>query len=132
MGKFDFQFDERLVRQLERMANYDKIAPRILGEAIPVLERKVREGISTHKRTGALAKSIKAGKPLKNKYGWYASVFPTGEDERGVKNAEKLIYMEYGTSKQPATPVMTKAINDATPEVTEKMQQIYNEAVNSE
>ncbi|MDF2537412.1 MAG: hypothetical protein K0S76_433 [Herbinix sp.] len=132
MGKFDFQFDTALIRQLEKLSNYDEIAPKILSEAIPILERHVRGEIAKHKKTGALLKSIKAGKPAQNKYGWYATVFPTGTDENGMRNAEKLVYMEYGTSTQPSIPVLTKALKDAEPKVTEVLQKAFNEAVKVE
>jgi HK97 gp10 family phage protein len=132
MGKFDFNFDTNLIRQIEKLSNYDEIAERMLKETVPILERHVQNEVAKHKRTGALYKSIKAGKPVKNSYGWYASVFPTGTDENGVRNAEKLIYLEYGTSTEEATPVLTKALKDAEPTVTEKMQQIFNREVKPE
>lgn len=132
MGKFDFQFDDGITRQLERLENFDEIVPEILGEAVPILEKHVKSEVSKHKKTGSLYESIKAGKPSKNKYGWYVAVTPTGSDENGVRNAEKLVYMEYGTSKEAATPVLTKALNDAQEEVTEKLQELFDEVVNEE
>jgi hypothetical protein len=129
MGKFDFQFDADLTRQLERLANFDEIAPKVIDGAIPVLETKVKAEASKHRLTGDMLNSIKATKASKNEYGWFATVRPTGKDRNGVRNMEKLAHAEYGTSKQVATPILTKAINDAQQEVTEKMQEIFNQEV---
>ncbi len=49
-----------------------------------------------------------------------------------MRNAEKLVYMEYGTSTEPPTPVLTKALKDAEPAVTAKMQDIYNQEVSKD
>lgn len=129
MGKFDFNFDADLTRQLERLSNFDEIAPNIINEAIPILQNHVQSEASKHKLTGDMYDSIKPTKATKNEYGWFATVRPTGKDRNGVRNMEKMAHAEFGTSKQPATPILTKAINDAEAEVTEKMQQIFDEAV---
>lgn len=129
MGKFDFQIDPEFTKQLERLANFDKIAPKVLDGAVPILERHVKSETAKHKRTGDMVDSVKKTRAIKNKYGWFVTVRPTGVDRNGVRNMEKMAHAEYGTSKQPPTPILTKAINDATPEVTEKMQEIYNEEV---
>lgn len=129
MGKFDFHFDAQLTRKLERLSNFDEIAERMLNESVPILERHVVAETSKHRRTGGLVNSIKKTSAYKNKYGWFVTVRPTGKDKKGVRNMEKMAYAEFGTSKQPPKPILTKAINDATDAVTEKMQQIFNEVI---
>ena len=39
---------------------------------------------------------------------------------------EKMIYMEYGTSKQKETPVLSPAVRKAEGPVLEKMQEVFN------
>lgn len=129
MGKFDFEFDSELVRQLERLSNFDEIAPKILDETVPILEKYVKSETAKHNRTKDMLNSIKKTKANKNKYGWFVTVRPTGKDRKGVRNMEKMAHAEYGTSKQPPTPILTKALNDARQEVTDKMQEIFNEVV---
>jgi HK97 gp10 family phage protein len=129
MGKFDFQFDQELSRQLERLGNYDNIAPKILNGAVPILKRYVKAETAKHKRTGDMVESIKETTVSKNKYGWYVVVRPTGVDRNGVRNMEKMAHAEFGTSNQPPTPILTKALNDARDEVTDKMQEVFNEEV---
>jgi len=72
-------------------------------------------------------KHTKAG-PTK-KGGYYATVRPTGKDSKGVRNMEKMVYLEYGTSKQSPAPTLTKAIKDSEKAVLNKMQEVFNREV---
>lgn len=129
MGKFDFEIPADFIKQLGRLADVDRIAPQMLNEALPILERNVKSEVSKHVVSGDLLKSIKMSKAKKNKYGYYASVRPTGTDKKGVRNMEKMVYLEYGTSKQPARPTLTKAIKDSEKAVLDKMQEVFNREV---
>jgi hypothetical protein len=42
---------------------------------------------------------------------------------------EKLAHAEYGTKKQPATPILTKAINDSAPAVEAKMREVFEREI---
>ena len=46
-----------------------------------------------------------------------------------VRNMEKMIYLEYGTSKQRATPVLSRATRRAEKDVISKMQEVFNREV---
>lgn len=135
MGKFDFNFDQDFIQQLERLSDYDNIAPKLLEGAVPILKRYVvaeTDKYHEYSQDRQLVNSIKAKKPSKNKYGWYVSCTPTGTDDNGVRNMEKMAHLEYGTSKMSAKPILTKALNDAQDEVTEKLQELFNEVVNEQ
>lgn len=134
MGKFDFEFDSALTRQLESLADFDNIAPKILEGSVAVLERYVKAETAKHKESGDMYNSVKAGKPNKNKYGWYVSVYPRGNDSKGVRNMDKMAHLEYGyidkSGKQVAPkPILTKALNDAREEVEDIMQELFNEVI---
>lgn len=129
MGKFDFEIPTDFIKQLGKLADVDRIAPQILNEALPILERNVKSEVSKHVVSGDLLKSIKMSKAKKNKYGYYASVRPTGTDKKGVRNMEKMVYLEYGTSKQSPAPTLTKAIKDSEKAVLNKMQEVFNREV---
>ena len=129
MAKFDFEVPTDFIKQLGKLADVDRIAPQMIDEALPILERNVKAEVSKHKVSGDLLKSIKLTKAKKNKYGYYASVQPSGTDKKGVRNMEKMVYLEYGTSDQPATPVLTKAIKDSEKAVLDKMQEVFNREV---
>jgi len=129
MGKFDFEIPTDFIKQLGKLADVDRIAPQMLDEALPILERNVKSEVSKHVVSGDLLKSIKMSKAKKNKYGYYASVRPTGTDKKGVRNMEKMVYLEYGTKKQPARPTLTKAIKDSETAVLDKMQEVFNREI---
>ena len=126
MGKFDFEISPEFIKQLGRLADVDRLAPKMIDEAIPILLDNVKRETAPHKQTGDMYKSIKPTKAKATKKGgYYASVRPTGEDSKGVRNMEKLAYLEYGTKKQSAMPVLTKAIKDSQSAVEKKMQEVF-------
>lgn len=126
MGKFDFVIPDDFMRSLGRLADVDKVAPMMIDEAMPILESSVKQELSKHRRTGDMVNSVKKTKTQKNKAGnWYAVVRPTGVDSKGVRNMEKLAHAEYGTAKQRATPILTKAIADSQQAVQDKMREVY-------
>lgn len=145
MAKFTFNIDPDFVKSLGRMADVEEYAPKMIDEAIPILEKNFKAEALKHRDTGDMVQSIKSTKAGKSKYGgYYAVTRPTGYASRGWKysrtkknagkqekllNMEKLVYLEYGTSDQPATPILTKAINDSEKPVMEKMQEVFNREV---
>lgn len=141
MGNLVFNVDNGFARMIERMDNFDEIAPKMLKSAGGILETYIKRGISKHDETGELYKSI-ALTVYKSKYGWYALVHPRGyarskrSSDGGrmnrsdkVPNAQKLMSLEYGTRKQPARPFIQAAINNAANDVERVLWQIYEEEV---
>lgn len=126
MAKFDFIIPDDFVRSLGRYADVDRIAPLMIDEAMPILEKAVVKELGKHRRTGDMVNSVKKTKAGKNKAGnYYAVVRPTGKDRNGVRNMEKLAHAEYGTAKQAATPILTKAISDSQQAVQDKMREVF-------
>ena len=130
MAEFDFEIPADFIKQLGKLADVDRIAPQMIDEAMPILERNVKAEVSKHVVSGDLLKSIKISKAKKTKNGgYYSSVRPTGTDKKGVRNMEKMVYLEYGTKKQPARPVLTKALRDSETAVLNKMEEVFKREV---
>ena len=141
MGKFDFEVSPEFIKSLGRLADIDRVAPKMIDAATPVLVRNVKREMQNHKRTGAMLNSVKATKAkLTKKGGYFASVRPTGTsqdyiNESGkkhkrkepVRNMEILAHLEYGTKDQPATPILPKALNDSRSEIEQIMAQTFKE-----
>lgn len=125
MAKFDIYGIDDLMKGLSQI-DVDRIAPKMLEESVPILEKAVKAEAAKHKDTGAMEESIKATGADINAKGHYICVRPTGRDEKGVRNMEKMIYMEYGTSKQKETPVLSPAVRKAEGPVLDKMQEVFN------
>lgn len=130
MGKFDFEVSPEFIKQLGRLEDVDRIAPQMIDEAMPILEKNLKSELSKHKRTNEMLTSVKrthAGKVRGG--GYYAVVRPTGKDSKGVRNMEKLAWLEYGTRKQSPKPILTKAIKDSQSPVEKKMQEVFEREV---
>lgn len=143
MGKFDFNVPPDFIKLLGNMQDVERIAPKMLDAAAPILERNVRSEAMKHKRTGDMANSIKRKKAARTKSGGYfVSVRPTGLSTRQmgpdgkirdrkepVRNMEILAYLEYGASNMSPTPILTKATSDSEMPVLDKMQETFNQEV---
>lgn len=129
MGSMNFNIDSGFIRQLEKMGDTENLIPKIIEETTPIVENSLKGALRKHKRTGSMINSIKATKVKKNQNGYYAVVRPTGKDENGVRNIEKMVYSEYGTSKQKADPVQKQVINETENAINEKAQEIFNREV---
>lgn len=123
-------FDD-LQKELERIADLGNAALQMLQAAAPVLEENLKSEVQSSANkgyaNGDLYGSISANKPKENAYGYCVSVTAKGTDEKGVKNAEKLQYLEYGTSKQGATEPISKAVKKSEKKCHEIMQKKFEE-----
>ena len=75
-----------IIKQLQQMADIDNIAPKCISAAAPVVKKALKKKLKPHRKTGDMEKSIVNTKPKKNKQGWYAKVYFSGEDRKGVSN----------------------------------------------
>lgn len=128
MARFDVKGIEDLMKDLSDM-KVERIAPKMLEEAVPILEEKVKDRAATHQVSGDMHLSIKPTKPKRGRDGYSITVRPTGTDKKGIRNMEKAAYLEYGTSKQKATPVISPAIREAEEPVCDKMQEVFDREV---
>lgn len=128
-------FDE-LERMLGGLAQPGKMAVKAVDAAAPILERSLKSEIAKttgkdHKRgksyrPGSLEASIKRTKAKENQLGVFSVVKPDGKDSKGVRNVEKLAYLEYGVASrgQLPHPVRQKAINAAEDECVKAMEEV--------
>lgn len=127
---FDIRGMDEFAAALERMGRLDEIAPKMLEEAAPILEEEVIRQATPHWVSGDMVKSIKKTKVTSGKRGGhYIAVRPTGRDHNGIRNMEKMAWMEFGAKGRPAMPVLTTAVLNATPAVKAKMQEVFNREV---
>ena len=118
MAQFELHGFDDLMMQLDRLGRTDEVAPKMLEEAVPILQEEVVNQAEKHRDTGEMAASIKPTKVTKSADGYRVVVRPTGKASgRNVRNMEKLVYLEYGVRGRPATPVLTTAVLNARPDV---------------
>ena len=125
MAKFEMEGMDDFMSGLSQI-DIDRIAPKMLEEAAPILEDKIKKRAAKHKDTGAMMESIKPTKPVNKDNQYRITVRPTGKDKKGTRNMEKAAYLEFGTNKQPATPILSPAVREAEEPAAEKMQDVFN------
>lgn len=129
MGRFDFTVSDDFIKTLGRLSQVDKVAPMMINETLPTVSSYIKSGFESagHPYSdGDLVRSIKEKPATEDKNGgWRGISRPTGKDDRGVRNMEKLAYYEYGTSKQPARPIMDKIRNDVQGPAEENMRKVF-------
>lgn len=144
MGTFDFDIPEDIFPK-SLTDNLEETCMEAIEEAEQIVVEEMKKQIEaavSDKSTGELVKSIKAGKPKQSKFdGFYGKVGPTGYSKSyyyggknkkrkyKLSNAAKLVFIEYGTSKQAARPVLMKIKNNTEKAVINKIQEVINRKV---
>ena len=100
-----------------------------LGKAAEVVERNMKSELSTHRRTGDLDRSVRKRAVKRKTDGASVFVGPSGSDRKGVRNMEKLAYLEYGTSKQSATPVIAKVVRSSESAVMKELEEAIQKSI---
>lgn len=114
MARADVCGFEELERMLRKLSEPEKIAIKAVDAASPILVSALKSAIASKTKggTGDLAGSISATSARQNYLGVFSAVRPTGNDRKGVSNASKLAYLEYGvrSHNQPPRPVRSAAV----------------------
>ncbi len=130
MAVFELNGFEEFLTTLERLGRFDEVAPEMMDAGMEVLQKEVVSAASEHVDTGAMVNSIKqSGLQAGYGGGYYMCTRPTGKDKKGVRNMEKMAYLEYGVKGRPAVPVMTKALIRAEPQVVQAMKDVFEKEV---
>lgn len=117
-----------LVKDLGKL-EFEKIAPKALKKAEPIMTDKLKASTASHRQTGDMVGSIKAREVKKKGDMIYIFIGPSGKGSNGTRNMEKMAYLEYGRTRQAATPVVVPAITSAESSVLQAFQQAFDEAV---
>lgn len=132
MAKFTVDFPESFEKQLELLehAGEEDVIKKMLSAGSKCICDEMKKQCQNHRQSGKMVESIKTTKTMKNEKGFFNVTRPTGKEVRGkhsVRNMEKLVYLHYGTSKQPATGIVTKIVNSAEQPAVNAMQRVFNE-----
>lgn len=133
MAKMQVTGIDDLISGLEDLADVDGIIEEMLFEAGNILGDDMKSAIEQAANrgyaSGDLAASIVPTAPEKNNLGYFVAVRPVGEDKKGVRNGEKLQYLEHGTSRQQPRPLLKKVAKQSEPKCAAKMQEIFDKHV---
>lgn len=122
MAKVKVEGFNELIRDLTSI-NVDRMTDEMIMAAEPILTENLKKFANQHRDTGAMVDSIKSTGIRYKGSAKYLVVRPTGKDGKGVRNMEKLAYLEYGTAYEPARPVLTPAVKAS----DSKIEKVWNE-----
>lgn len=130
---------DNLSQFFAKLEHPEKMAKKAVNKAVPILEKSLKAQIESAANredsrgkpysTGELAASICSTAAKENDLGVFAVVKPEGTDSKGLRNVEKLAYLEYGVAAhgQLPHPVRQKAVNAAESECEEIMRKVIYE-----
>lgn len=134
MAKANIVGLDDLLKGLEDLLDIEDVEKEVLSESGKILENQmkseIRKAANRGYATGDLASSISSTAPAKNNNGYFVAVRPVGKDRKGIRNGEKLQYLEHGTSKQQPRPILQKVVSQSENECAEKAQEIISKYEN--
>ena len=125
MAKIRMDGFDDVIRDLTSL-DVDRMTEEMIEAAEPVMVNNLKAWSARHYVDGDMYNSIKSTGVKKNSSGKYLVVRPTGKDKDGVRNMEKMAYLEYGTAHQKATPVLTPAVKESEGTIESKFESIFN------
>lgn len=130
---FDFTGIDETLEMFDKIDG-TRIAKRAVNEAAPKAKKALQSSISSAANrgyaTGELASAVTASDAKLNEYGVFSVVNAKGKDKKGVRNMEKLAYLEYGVpGRQAPRPVMEKARAMSEEECIQIMERVVDDEV---
>lgn len=108
MARINLKGLDELISALDTI-QFDELAPKMLEAGSKDVVSAMRSTTAGHVKSGSMHGGVKAGKVKQRGDSYELFVYPSGSDPEGTSNMEKACYMEYGTSHQPATPIVEPA-----------------------
>lgn len=106
-----------------------ELGQEMLDEGAKIITSEWKRSINKHGHmdTHAMVKSVGAAKGTKAHK--FRKIYPRGEDEKGVSNAEKAFIAHYGKSGQLGSRFVDEAEDNANAEVADAMQKKLDEYI---
>lgn len=110
----------------EALQNED-LAKEMIKAGQKILQSAIKTTAQRHKRTGSMANSIKAKAPTSTRSGEVVgSVTFTGKDKNGMNNAQKALWLDYGTKHINGTAFVRSAVKSSGSAISEALEQVFN------
>lgn len=125
MADFDFTLDvDSLFPEALKDENLSK---EMVKAGQEILKTAIQRGAARHRKTGAMANSIKAKAPKISKNGdVVGNVNFTGTDKNGMNNAQKALWLDYGTKHIHGTAFVRSAIKSSEGVALKAMEQVFD------
>lgn len=128
MASFDFTLDaDELFPEALQDEN---LAKEMVKAGQEILKSAIQRGASRHRKTGAMTNSVKTKPPKTAKNGdIIGNVSFTGADKKGMSNAQKAFWLDYGTKHIHGTAFVRSAVKSSEGAALKAMEQIFNQKV---
>jgi len=137
MAHLEAKFDERFFAELGKAADVERLAPKLIDAALPIIQEALRSAYGPYK----LGEKLKLVKAKAAKNGGYIGTitmkgntnqfYKKGKQKYRLSNAGLAVFLEYGTAAhgnfpaRPAGGYISKAVAASENEVKEKMQETF-------
>lgn len=129
MARFNVTGLEEVIKDMAQMGEQaGRVADDMLMAAAGIVQESWRSSISSHGHidTGVMFRSVGPTKPKTTGDTRSISVYPLGEDWRGVRNAEKAFIANFGRIHQHGTGFANEAEENAEAPAQEAMINIWD------
>lgn len=125
MSSFSAHFDAD--KLLPNGLNDENLGVEMVTAGQIILKNAVQSGASKHRKTGAMAASVKPGKAYVSSNGAViGKVRFSGKDKNGMSNAQKAFWLEYGTRHISARPFIRPATKSSENAVNSAMEKVLS------
>lgn len=139
MGVLSVTAPQSLINRLDKIVRTSGLPEKMLNAAMDVMEPELKRRLAPHDKSGELMKSVTKGDPdVDSKGVWRSDIYfdgydtsreATASDPRGIPNDRKMMSMEWGTSRQVATPVIRPTKEAKNSEAVAAMQAVFDKEV---
>ncbi len=128
MANFDALFDMDSI--FPKGLQDEDLTLDMVKAAQEIVKSAMGNGARRHVNTGSMASSIKATKPKIDKNGdAVGRVLITGKDKSGMSNAQKSLWIEYGTKNVSAMPFVRPSIKSSESTAKSAMEKVFKSKV---
>ena len=124
----DFSASVNLEDIIPEALQDENLAKEMVKSGQQVLQNAIKNNAQKYKKTGSMANSVKAKAPtLTRSGGVVGSVTFTGKDKNGMNNAQKALWLDYGTTHINGTAFVRSAVKSSESAILQAMEQIFNQ-----
>ena len=110
----DFSASVDLSKIIHEALQDENLAKEMVKAGQEVLQRAIKSNAQRHKRTGAMANSVKAKVSTSTRNGGVVGgVIFTGKDKNGMNNAQKALWLDYGIKHINGTVFVRSAVESS-------------------
>jgi len=123
----DFSASVDLSEIIPEALQDENLAKEMVKAGQQILQNAIKNNAQKYKKTGSMANSVKAKAPTSSRNGGVVgSVTFTGKYKNGMNNAQKALWLDYGTKHINGTAFVRSAVKSSEGAISEALEQVFN------